>query len=161
MELVITIILVSILLAALSLTYLGGLKTVSQITRGGVKGEVGRAFINMAEELRQVTSLTTTQAANLIFTLDSNSDGIDETVQYVWSGVAGSALNRVQSSPPPAYTVPLVNSVSSLSFSYYDASNNLLDPPTPAQVRGILVNLTVTSGNETFQLRSTVKLRTL
>ncbi len=163
METMITLVLVSFLIIALSTMYLGGFKVAySQIKRGGVKGEVGRTFINMAQELRQATSITTAQGANLIFTLDSDSNGVDETVRYTWGMVAGNLFNRIQVSPLPSYTTPVVNSVQNLSFSYFGVSNNPLNPPViAAQIRAVTVNITVTDGDETFQLRTEIKLRML
>lgn len=163
LEVMITLVLVSFLIIALSTMYWGGFKVAySQIKRGGVKGEVGRAFINMAQELRQATSITTAGNFNLVFILDSDSNGVDETVRYLWGGAVGNPFKRIQISPLPTYTTTMVNSVNSLSFAYYNAANTILTQPVnAAQVRVVVVNITVTDGDETFQLRSEIKLRML
>ena len=141
------------------MVYNAGFKTFyTQGTRSGVKGEVGRLLINISQELRKAASLTSAQQASLTFSLDTNDDGLDETVQYIWSGVAGEALNRISGATAPA----VVNSVNSISFSYYDANNNLLAfPVTASAVRLVAINLTVIDKDETFQLRSNVRLRNL
>lgn len=157
-ELLITVVLVSILLGAVWMVYSVGFKTFyTQRTRTGVRAEVGRTFINIAGELRQATSITGAQATNLSFTLDSDNNGIDEMLQYTWSAVAGEPLNRISS-----VTTSVVNSVNSLTFSYYDANNNLLSfPVTPSQVRLVAIDIIVTDKDETFHLRSNIELRNL
>lgn len=157
-ELLITVVLVSILLGSIWMVYDVGFRTFhTQMVRTSAKGEVGRLFINIAGELRQATSITGAQATNLSFTLDSDNNGIDETLQYAWSAVAGEPLNRISS-----VTTPVVNSVNSLAFSYYDANNNLLSfPVTPSQVRLVAIDISVTDKEETFHLRSNIELRNL
>ena len=157
-ELLITVLLVSILLGAIWMVYSVGFKTFyTQWTRTGIKGQVGRTFINIAGELRQATSVTVTQQANLNFSADNDNNGIDETVQYIWSGVAGEPLQRISS-----VTTPVVDSVNSLAFSYYDANNNLLSfPVTPSHVRLVAIDIIVTDKEETFHLRSNMELRNL
>ena len=162
-ELMITIVLTSILLGAIYLVYDTGFRTTyQQWTRTGAKGEVGRVMINMGNETRQATSLTAATATSFTFTLDSDNNGLNETVQYTWGGVAGNPLNRVQSVPAPAFTQLLVNSVNSASFTYFDVNNNLLGfPVTASQVRLVSLDLTVLDKDETFELRSKFQLRDL
>ena len=157
-ELLITVLLVSILLGAIWMVYSVGFKTFyTQWTRTGIKGEVGRTFINIAGEIRQATSVIVAQQANLNFSADNDNNGIDETVQYIWSGVAGEPLQRISS-----VTTPVVDSVNSLAFSYYDANNNLLSfPVIPSQVRLVAIDIIVTDKEETFHLRSNMELRNL
>ena len=163
MELMITIVVTSILLGAIYLVYDTGFRTTyQQWTRTGAKGEVGRAMINMGNELRQATSVTSAAATDVTFTVDWDNNGSDETVQYTWGGAAGNPLNRVQSAPAPAYTQLVVNSVNSASFTYFDVNNNLLGfPVTASQVRLVSLDLTVLDKNETFELRSKFRLRDL
>ena len=158
LELLVTITLISILLSAIWMVYNAGFKTFyAQGTRSGVKGETGRFLINISQELRKAVSLTSAQQASLTFTLDSDDNGVDETVQYIWSGVAGEALNRIS-----GFTIPVVNSLNNISFSYYDANNSLLSSPvTASAVRLVAINLTVSDKDETFQLRSDARLRNL
>lgn len=158
LELLITIVLVSTLLGAIWMVYKAGFDTFhTQFTRTGIKGELGRALINISRELRQASSMTDAQQRSLSFTLDTDSDGVGETIQYTWSGIAGEALNRVSVS-----TTPVVNSINTLSFSYYDANNNLLSfPVTASQVRLVVVALTASDKDETFSLRSDIRLRNL
>jgi hypothetical protein len=59
-------------------------------------------------------------------------------------------------------TAAVVNYVDSMAFSYYDSNDNLLTfPVTASQVRAVAVTITVTDGDETFTLRSKVKLRNI
>ena len=157
-ELVITTVLVSVLLLGVTAIFNSGFISIfGQIIRSGAKGEAGRAFNRMAQELRQAVSVTSAQQTNLSVTEDTDDNGVDDTIQYTWSGTAGQPLNRVSGS-----TSVLVNSVSALSFSYFDGSANLLSfPVTASQVRLVGINLTVTNGDETFVLRSQIRLRNL
>ena len=162
-ESILTIMLVTALLFALFYVFMGGLRTAYfQTVRRGAKGEMSVAMINLAKELRQAVSVTAAQAGSVTFTLDSDDNGQDETLQYVWSGSSANPLNRTQSFPSPSYTVPVVQAVSNLSFSYYDSSNTLLSfPVTASQVRAVAADMTVSNLDETFHLRSEIKLRCL
>lgn len=140
--------------------------TYSQRQRGGIKGEVARTFLNISRELRQATSVAPGQAlqGSLSFKIDYDGNGVEETIQYAWDSIAGHPLNRTFTSTVPAVntTNAVINSVNSISFSYYDASNNPLSFPVLAsQVRAVAVDVTVTERDETFTLRSRVKLRDL
>lgn len=158
LEVLITIVLISILLSAIWMVYETGFDTFyTQFTRTGIKGESGRGLITISKELRQADSMTDAQQRSLSLTLDTDTDGVDETIQYTWSGIAGEALNRVSIS-----TTPVVNSINALSFSYYDANNELLSfPVTASQIRLVVVALTASDKDETFSLRSDVRLRNL
>ena len=157
-ELIITLVLVSLLLLTLTGFFNAGLANVfSQVTRSGAKGESGRAMNLMAQELRQAASMASAAQTNFSITRDTDNNGVDETIQYSWSGAAGQPLNRVSGS-----TSAIANSVGALSFSYYDGSANLLSfPVTASQVRLVGIQLTLTKGDETFVLRSQVRLRNL
>mgnify|MGYP001581763217 CR=1 FL=1 len=164
-ELLITVVLVSILLGAIWVVYDVGFRTFhTQMVRTSAKGEVGRLFINIAKELRQATSMTNAQQVTSTFTADTDYNGVDETIQYTWSGIAGEPLNRVLTSVVPSFTTttPVVNSVSNLALSYYDVNNNLLSfPVTPSLVRLVAIDISVTDKEETFHLRSNIELRNL
>ena len=158
-ELIITVVLVVILVGTLWMVFYAGFSTFyNQDTRIRLKGEAGRAFIGLEKELREATSVTSAAAADLTFTLDTDDNGVDETVQYVWSGTAGTALNRVSGGA----TTPVVSKVNSLALSYYNSADALLSfPVTASQVRAVAVDLTAADGDETFQLRSRMRLRNL
>lgn len=158
MELIVTIALVSGLLGAVWVLYQTGFCVFyDQELRAGLKGGSGRGVERLAGELRQAISVTTAQATNMSFSYDADDDGDDDAVQYAWSGAAGDALYRVADA-----TAPLVDSVSSLAFSYYDGSNNLLSfPVTASQVRAVTVNVTVSGRDESFTLRLQTRLRNL
>lgn len=157
-ELMIAIVLVSLFIGAVTLLYKTGFSTFySQGVRVSGKGGAGRALVNMAQELREATSVTDAQQTSVTFTRDTDGNGTDETIQFTWSGTAGTALNRVASC-----TQPVVLNVNNLSLSFYDSSNNLLSfPVTASQAKMALIDLTVKEQDETFQLRSQARFRNL
>lgn len=156
-ELVASVLLVSFILIAVWAVYNVGFKAFSgQETRVGVMPEVERALFELGSDLRQAVSVTSAQATSLTFTADTNSDGINETIQYAWGGAPSDPLNKVVSS----VTRPVVHSVSSLVFTYYNSSNTLLSlPVTAANVRLVVITMTVTSGSESFTIRTASDLR--
>ena len=162
-ELLISGLLVSIILGAIWMTYNTGVKVFYyQWTRTGVKGEVARALQNFSTELRQATFpsavfVVSTTDTNLTFQLDTNNDGVDETIQYTWSGTIGAPLNKITT-----VTIPVIRLVKSLSFTFYDANGAQLGfPVTSTQVALAAIDVTVTDKTETFQLRSKIDLRNL
>jgi len=163
LELLVTLALISVLLGAIWLVFYSGSKVFyGQWSRIGIKGQASRMFLNMSGELRQATSMVSATETSLSFTLDSDQNGVDETLQYIWSGTGGAPLNRVLVSPAPSFTTPVVNSVSQLQFSYFDSSNNLLSfPVSPSQVKLVAVDVTVADRDETFHLRLKEGLRNL
>jgi hypothetical protein len=117
-------------------------------------------------ELRRATSIVTGQALerSIRFTADYDGNGAEETIRYAWDNTPGNPLNRTFISTVPVLnsTVAVVDSVESVSFSYYDSNDNLLDfPVTASQVRAVGVAITATDGDETFTLHSRVKLRNI
>ena len=164
-ELLITIVLISFLLGSIWLAYNAASRIFyNQFTRSGIKGESGRFLINIAGEMRRASAVTSAQQAFSTFTLDTDDNGVDETIQYTWSGTAGEPLNRTLTSTTPSFTTttPVVGSVTNLDFSYYDASGNLLSfPVTGSPVRLVAIDLTAASKDETLNLRSKISLRNL
>lgn len=161
-ELLIAILLISTLVGAIWAVYdVGSRSFQSRWTRSGLKGEVGRALTYMGRGLRISTAVTTSSATALTFTADLDGNGSDDTVQYAWSGVPGEPLNRTLITTVPAATTtdPAIRSVSSATFTYYDASNAATT--TPASVRVVSINLTAAGTNESFTLRANFKLRNL
>lgn len=157
-EVIITLVFLSLLLGAIWLIFDSVLRPFySQEKRTDIKEEAGLSFYQLAQDLRQATSVTNAQQTNVTFTADIDDDGDDDTVQYDWSGTADAPLQRIAD-----VTLPLVSSVNSLSFSYYNASDVLLSSPvTASQVRAVAVDLTTSTQNETFELRSRTRLRNL
>jgi type II secretory pathway component PulJ len=159
LELMIALFMVAALTTTLWLVYNANFFAFyNQSKRTDIKGETGRALASMSWELRQAASLTTATATNLIFTFDTDGNGTDDSVQVTWAGASGNPLNRVSG----GLTTALINSVSSLAFSYYDSSKALLSfPVTLSQVKSVAINLTSVGGDESFTLRSQVSLRDL
>ena len=164
-ELLIVLALVCLLLAGIWSVYNSGIMVfASQEGRSAIKAEAGRLFYNIAPELRQAVSLSSAQENSLSFAWDTDANGVEETIQYVWSGTQGEPLNRVLTSTVPALTTthPAVSSVNSLSLSYYDANNNLLSfPVTASAVRSVAIDLQAQDNDEIFPLRAMVRLRNL
>lgn len=158
-ELMTTLALMAALFAVLWMVYQTGFGIFhSQMIRIGAKGEASRCLIRMEEELRHATALTAAQQTSVSFSADTDDNGVSETIQYAWSGTAGTALNRTSGTS----TTPLVNFVEDLAFSYYDANNSLLSfPVTVSQVKALGIDFTAKDEDETFQLRSRVRLRNL
>lgn len=159
LELLLAILMMSALILALWAVYKANFGAFySQVTRSNIKGESGRALATVGNEIRQAVSLTTAAATNLVLAYDTDGDGDDDSVQFTWAGVSGNPLNRVSGGA----TTPLVSSVSSLAFAYYNSSNVLLTfPVTLSEVKSVLITLASTSGDETFTVRSQVSLRNL
>lgn len=157
-ELIITLVFLSLLLGAIWMIFDSMFRPFySQEKRADIKEEAAHSFYQLAQDLRQATSVTSAQQKNVTFTADIDDDGDDDTVQYDWSGTVGAPLQRIAD-----VTVPLVSAVNSLSFSYYDASDSLLSSPVSvSQVRVVAVDLTASGNDETFQLRSRTRLRNL
>lgn len=158
-ELLISVLLISAMLIAVWAIYSTGFKVFyNQISRYDIKDQSALAFITMTNELHEASSITAATAASVTFTADINDDGVNETIQYTWSGTAGDPLNRVVG----AATNTLVRSVNSVAFSYYNTDNVLLSfPVTLANVHLAAVDLTAVTGDETFHLRTKIQLRTL
>lgn len=156
-ELLISVLLISVMLGAVWVIYQTGFDVYyGQISRENIKSAASLAFISMTNELRQAFSVTAATITSLTFTADIDGNGVNETIQYTWSGLAGAPLNRVAGSS----TAALIRSVSSLAFTYYGANNALLNfPVTPSQVRLVLMDATSVSGSESFHLRTKVQLQ--
>ncbi len=157
-ELIIALVLVFIMVGVVGFVYRAGFQSFYfQQARSTEKGEAGPAFINLARELRASDAVTNATATGVTFTVDTDGDGLDETIQYTWSGTAGQPLQRISGS-----TSAVVNTVESLVFSYYNSANQLLTfPVTASVVRTVVLDLTAKNQNESFHMRSQIRLREL
>lgn len=157
-ELIIAVGLISILIGAVWVIYGVGLNAFGAYwARAGIKTEVGRAFINIARELRQATSVIDAKERNLRFSVDTDDDGIDEIIQYNWSGLRGAPLNRISKG-----TIAVAGSVDKLLFSFYGVNNNfLISPINASQVKLAALDLIVVDKNEIFHLRLQTDLRNI
>jgi prepilin-type N-terminal cleavage/methylation domain-containing protein len=158
-ELLISVALISVMLGAVWVVYSTGLSVFyGQLSRYDIKDETSLAFITMTKELHQAYSITAATATSVTFTADPDSDGLDETIQYTWSGVSGAPLSRVVG----VMTKTLVHSVQSISFTYYNTNNVLLSVPvTLSSVHLVAVDATAVKGDETFHLRTKIFLQTI
>ena len=158
-ELLISVMLISAMLGAVWVIYSTGFDVFyGQLSRYDIKDETSLAFITMTKELHQASSVTAATATSVTFTADLDSDGVDETIQYTWSGVVGAPLNRVVG----AETKTLIRSIQSIAFTYYNTNNVLLSVPiTLANVHLVAVDATSIKGDETFHLRTKIFLQTI
>ncbi|MCX5665675.1 MAG: prepilin-type N-terminal cleavage/methylation domain-containing protein [Candidatus Omnitrophica bacterium] len=156
-ELLISVMLISVILGAIWVVYSTGVIVFSgQTSRYDIKDETSLAFITMTKELHQALSITAATATSVTFTADLDNNGVNETIQYTWSGTAGAPLNRVVG----AATRTLVRSVQSIAFTYYNDNNVLLSVPvTLANVHLVAVDTTAIKVDETFRLRTKIFLQ--
>lgn len=165
-ELLISVLLISAMLGAIWVIFHTGLQVFyGTLGRQDIQSQSSAAFETMTNELRQASSVTAATAASIIFTADTNGDGVSETIQYIWSGVTAEPLERIVdaqttvlvrsvNNPPPLATNPL--------FDYFGYDNVALGiTPTVSQVRLIEMDLYTASSSETFHLRTKVTLRCL
>lgn len=163
-ELLISVLLISAMLGAIWMIFHAGFTVFySSLGRQNIQGQASLAFTTMTNELHQASSITAATDKSIIFIADTNGDGLNETIEYNWSGTASAPLNRIVGSQRTAL-VRSVNNPSPLSanplFDYFGANNTALGTtPTVSQVRLIAIDLYTTSGSETFHLRTKVQLR--
>lgn len=156
-ELVLVIVLISILLGAITFTFVVGLRAWDVgMLHGGIKKEASYNLRIMSEELKQATSITTANQNSIIFIADLDANGVNETITYIWSGVVGENFNRTQG----ATTTALARNVQNAQFQYYDANNTLLSfPVTASSVRLVELTLQLKKENESIQYVSKVRPR--
>lgn len=160
LELIISVLLISIMLSAVWTIYHAGFTVFyNQVSRYDIKDQLSSAFITMTNELQQATSVTAATATSAVFYADINSDGIDEKIEWTWSGVSGAPLEeRVNDTETKA----LVRSISAFAFSYYGANNVLLSfPVTLSEIQLVAVDAVAVKGDETFHLRTKICMRTI
>lgn len=145
------------MLGAVWVIYTTGFKVFhGQLSRYDIKSETSLAFITMTRELHQASSITSATPTSVTFTADLDSDGVAETIQYVWGGASGAPLNRIAG----AATKTMIRSVRSIAFTYYNTNNILLSVPvTPANVHLVAVDVVAFKGDETFHLRTKIFLQ--
>ncbi len=158
-ELIITMALASIMLFAIWAVFGIGFKVFhNQLNRSSMKGEANISVVKMISELRRATVITSAEEDDISFNSDVDGDGIGEVLRYEWSGAAGDPLNRIVD----GQTMPVITSMNSMKFSYYDSNNVLLTAPVlPSAVRSINIDLTASRGSEYFNLRTQVSLRNI
>jgi prepilin-type N-terminal cleavage/methylation domain-containing protein len=116
-ELLISIVLISAMLGAVWTVYSTGFQVFyGQLSRYDIKDETALAFITMTNELHQASSITAATATSVTFTADLDSNGVNETIQYTWSGVVGAPLNRAVGT----ITRTLVRSIQSIYLLQYE-----------------------------------------
>lgn len=160
LELIISVLLISIMLVAVWTIYHTGFTVFyNQVSRYDIKDQLSLAFITMTNELQQASSVTAATATSAVFYADINSDGIDEKIEWTWSAVSGAPLNRISNDTE---TKALARSISAFAFSYYGVNNVLLSfPVTLSEIQLVAVDATAIKGDETFHLRTKIRMRTI
>ena len=158
-ELLIASALVSVLMGAILVTFVIGLRIWgSEITRAAFIKDISYSMQVMSEDLRGAVSFVApTDSSTVSFRQDVNGDGFpDITIQY---SVSGGDLLRTQDgvgTPVMARNVQSVN-----VFKYY--SPNINDNPMVAidlsQIRVVEIDLTLANGNELIQFTTKVRPR--
>lgn len=156
-ELILVTLLISILLGAITATFVVGLRAWDVgILHGGVKKDASYSLRIMSEEIKQATSITAANQNNITFVADLDRNGVDESITYSWSGVIGENFNKIQGTT----TTPLARDVESVQLQYYDANNNLLSPPvTASSVRVVEIALRLKKEDESIRYISKFRPR--
>lgn len=124
------------------------------------------ALERMARDLRAATSITTAEAANLVFA-SKDSSGNDVPMQYQ---LTGTDLNRTCTCPgdPTDGTLTLIGGVGALAFTYKTQAGTTTS--TAADVRMIDISITTETeesvasyapGNRAVTADTTVRLRNI
>jgi hypothetical protein len=149
--------LLSILLGAIGLTFVVGLRAWDTgILSGGIKKEASYSLRIITEELKQATRITAAGLNSITFEADLDNNGENETISYSWSGVIGENLKRtsITITPPATVTTDLARNIQNAQFQYYNINNTLLGPPpavTASSVRVVELTLQLQREGETLQ----------
>ena len=156
-ELLVASALVSVLMGAILVAFVIGLKIWdTEMTRAVFIKDISYSMQVMSEDLREATSFVApTNPDTVSFLADVNGDGTQENIQYNVSG--GDLLRTQNGAAAPA----LARNVQSVVFKYY--SLNVNDDPMavidPSQIRVVEIDLTLANGNETIQFTTRVRPR--
>lgn len=162
LEMVLVIGLVSILLGAVTMTFVVGLSVGDVgMTAGGVRNQASYSLRVISEELRQAIAVTTADLHTLTFQAltfqtDPASDRVSGEVvpvTYSWSGTSGDNLVRTQVTPRRTTTTILAHGVQNASFQYYyyDSNNTAPFPVTASAVKVVQLTLRVAKQEESVQ----------
>ncbi len=156
-ELIIASALVSVLMGAILITFVIGLKIWgSEMTRTAFIKDISYSMQVISEDLRQATSFVPVTNRNRIgFLADVNGDGSPETVRY---SVAGGNLLRTQNGTA---TPVLARNVQAITFRYYRPDDNInpMGVVNRAQIRVVEIDLVLTNGSESMQFTTRVRPR--
>ena len=157
LEVIITTALVSVLMYAIVLTFVIGLKLLNaEITTNDFVKDISYSVSTISEDLREATSFVAPTNNNTVtFLADVNGDGNPETIQYRISG--GSFLRTQNGVATPV----LARNVQSLIFRYYrpNDNNNPMGAINRSQIRVMEVDLTLANGKESIQFMTKVRPR--
>ncbi|MDD5072931.1 MAG: hypothetical protein PHX64_03565 [Candidatus Omnitrophica bacterium] len=156
-EVVFNMALVSVLMCAIALTYMVGLRVLGEeMTRGGFIKDISYGLNTMSCDLRQATSfIAPTDTRSLTFLADVDGDGSQETIRYRLS--RGNLLRTQDGAGAPV----VARNVQSLAFRYYrpDDNTNPMRVIVPSQIRVVEIDLTFASGAESIQFTAKVRPR--
>lgn len=156
-ELVFNMALVSVLVCAIALTFMVGLRILDgEVTRGDFIKDISYGLNTMSGDLRQAISFVApTNNRSVTFLADVDGDGSQETIRY---RLTRGSLLRTQDG---VRTPVLARNVQSLAFSYYRPNDNTnpMHGIVLSQIRVVEIDLTLTKGNESIQFMTKVRPR--
>lgn len=156
-ELFLVLGLLTVLLGAVTYTFVIGLKVgdVGMLS-GGVRKEASYSLRTMSEELKQAIAVIAADLHTLTFQADLDRNGAIDTITYSWSGTAGDNLVRTQGTT----TTILANGVQDASFQYYDSASAAMGPPFPVIASAVrIVQLTLQAAKEGESVKYEIKIR--
>ncbi len=158
-ELIIASALVSVLMGAILITFVIGLKIWgSEMPRTAFIKDISYSAQVMSEDLREAVLFTAAADDTVSFRQDINGDGIPDTdIQY---SVSGGVLKRIKdnNSAAPSY---LARNVQSFAFKYYSPYDNInpMGVVNRAQIKVVEIDLVLTNGSESMQFTTRVRPR--
>ncbi len=142
-ELTVVIIVLSIVsMISADIMYQAFRGTFAQYDLGSVDSQARVVLMKMTREIRSIRSNSASElilgAHSITFT-----DVLNNTITY---SLSGTTLMR--------NSQPLADSVTSLTFSYYDANHNVTG--TSTEVRYITITVDMTVGGQSITLKTTI-----
>lgn len=162
-ELLITLGLISILIAAVTFTALSIFRSwPSEVGHSDQRLLALNAVERMLKELRSGLRIVLAESSQITFWLDSNDNGIEdvanEDINFSWSGVSGESLYRAEG----AVSEEILKNINNFSIIYFDDNSQPLAMPINLSlVRALEINLSSQIDEEAINLRFDVKVRNL
>ena len=156
-ELLVASALVSVLMSAILVAFVIGLKIWdTEITRAAFIKDISYSMQVMSEDLREATTFVApTDSSTVSFLADVNGDGNPENMQY---DVANGKLRRILNN---VVMPDLASNVQAVTFRYYRPDDNInpMGAVNLLQIRVVEIDLVLTNGNESIQFTTRVRPR--
>lgn len=159
-ELFLTMGLLTVLLGAVTYTFVIGLRIGDVgMLAGGVRKEASYSLQIISEELRQATAVTAAGLHTLTFQADLDGNGVVDTITYSWPDPDTAENNLVRKQGTTPKTI-LAHGVQNASFQYYDSTGAALGPPFPVTASAVrIVGLTLQVAEEGESVKYETKIR--